>query len=287
MTPPLYIIIGPTAVGKTKYAIELAKKVGGEIISADSMQVYKCMDIGTAKPSKRAMRGIPHHLINIKSPDEEWNVSLFVATAEKLIKEIRERGKIPIIIGGTGLYIWTFLEGFSFPIAPADEKIRARLSAVAPDKLYARLKKVDTEAAAKIHPNDKKRIIRALEVFELTGEKMSVLQKKSKKSKVRRPKSKVMVLSIPREKLYKKIEARVDKMIKKGLIKEVRGLLKKGYSKKLTSMQALGYKEIIDHLEGNCTKEEAIELIKKRTRHFARRQLVWFRRFKTAKWVNV
>ena len=142
MSPALYIIIGPTAAGKTKYAIELAKKIGGEIISADSMQVYKYMDIGTAKPVKREMRGIPHHLIDIKAPDEKWNVSLFVSTAEKLIKEIRERKKTPIIVGGTGLYIWTFLEGFSFPVAPADEKIRARLYALAIEKLYKRLKKL-------------------------------------------------------------------------------------------------------------------------------------------------
>jgi len=276
-------------VGKTKYAIALAKKVNGEIISADSMQVYKGMNIGTAKPSKREMRGISHHLIDLKLPNEEWNVSLFVDTAEKLIQDIRRRGKTPIIVGGTGLYIWTFLEGFSFPIAPSDKKLREKLSKLSSEKLYARLKKVDPPAAKKIHPNDKKRIIRALEVYELTGKKMSVLQKKTRdqRPETRDQETKIICLNMPREKLYKKIETRVDKMVKKGLVEEVKKLVKKGYGKQLTAMQALGYKEIIDYLEGRVSKEEAIATLKKRTRHFARRQLIWFRRFKDAKWVEV
>jgi tRNA dimethylallyltransferase len=301
MPPGLYIIIGPTAAGKTSYAINLAKKLvgppfkvghgrgrrrrgAGEIISADSMQVYKGMNIGTAKPTPREMQGVPHHLISIKRPDEEWNVSMFVEEANRLIADIRRRGKIPIIVGGTGLYIWTFLEGFSFPLAPSNPKIRARLEKFSPEKLYARLKRIDPAAAAKIHPHDKKRIIRALEVFELTGKRISDLHEVSSPDLTSTNVApKIIFLNPVREKLYKKIEARVDKMIKKGLAKEVRGLLKKGYAKSLNAFQALGYKEIIGYLEGKCSLDEAVALIKKRTRHFARRQLVWFRRLKNAR----
>jgi tRNA dimethylallyltransferase len=303
----LCIIIGPTAAGKTKYAINLAKKIGGEIISADSMQVYKSMDIGTAKPTKREMRGVPHHLISIKNPDEDWNVSMFVEEANRLIDDIRRRGKTPIIVGGTGLYIWTFLEGFSFPIAPSSPALRARLEKLTAARLHSRLKKVDPAAAAKIHPNDQKRVIRALEVFTLTGKRISELQKARNFNlspqcpsqtllansgipkdpsgicsrafaEIKNNAPYLIFLNPPREKLYKKIEARVDKMIKKGLVKEVRGLLKKGYAKNLNAFQALGYKEIIDCLDGKHSLAEAVALIKKRTRHFARRQLVWFRR---------
>ncbi|MFA4857870.1 MAG: tRNA (adenosine(37)-N6)-dimethylallyltransferase MiaA [Candidatus Margulisiibacteriota bacterium] len=296
MHPDIYIIIGPTAAGKTRCAIDLAKKLvgtkgkgAGEIISADSMQVYKGMNIGTAKPTKKDMRGVPHHLIDIKAPDEEWNVSLFVEEANRLIEDIRRRGKIPIIVGGTGLYIWTFLEGFAFPIAPSSPKIRARLEKISSAKLHAQLKGVDPAAAAKIHPNDKKRIIRALEVYKLTGKRISELQKNRQvlsrgtaANLAERKNTKIVFLNPPREKLYKKIEARVDKMIKKGLVREVKGLLKKSYAKNLNAFQALGYKEIIDYLDGKYALADAIELIKKRTRQFAKRQLVWFRRLKNA-----
>lgn len=300
-------ILGPTTVGKTKIAIELAKNLDGEIISADSMQVYCGINIGTAKPTLKERQGIPHHLIDIRNPDEEWTVSDFVKQTNQLANEITKKGKIPIIVGGTGLYLWALFEGFSFPIVPADKELRKRLEKEPLPTLYARLSSVDPLAAEKIHPNDKKRIIRALEVYELTGTPISELQQKLRepeikisvpsKSKARINSrfanigtanlfagSKLIGLNLPREKLYKRIEERVDNMIAKGLIEEVKGLLTKGYSKDLPSFQALGYKEVIEYLDGEWTKEQMVSELKKRTRHFARRQMTWFKRFKDVKW---
>lgn len=277
------IILGPTAVGKSKLAIELAKEINGEIISADSMQVYRGMDIGTAKPTKEEQQGIPHHLIDIRNPDQDWTVSDFVEQIKKLSEQIKQRKKIPIIVGGTGLYLWTLLEGYSLPIAPADKTIRERLENSALSTLHSQLASVDPEAAKKIHANDKKRIVRALEVYELTGEPISKLQKK------RKPRSsfagfQTIGLTLPREELYKRINQRVDQMIEKGLIKEVERLLTKGSPKDLPAFQALGYKEAIEHLEGHWTLDKMTEELKKRTRNFARRQTTWFKRFKNVKW---
>ncbi|MFC1571355.1 tRNA (adenosine(37)-N6)-dimethylallyltransferase MiaA [Candidatus Margulisiibacteriota bacterium] len=276
------IILGPTAVGKTEFAITLAKEKNGELISADSMQVYRGMDIGTAKAPKELRHQIPHHLIDIRNPDEDWTVSDFVEQARKLGTEIRERGKVPIIVGGTGLYLWALLEGFSFPIAEADPELRKKLEQEQLSTLYVRLSTIDPKAAAKINPNDKKRIIRALEVFELTGKPISELQKE------RAPDTPhlnvgnrrvLLGLNLPRNELYARIDQRVEEMIEKGLIEEVKGLLAKGYAKDLKSFQALGYKEVIEYLDGKWSKEEMIKELKKRTRHFARRQLTWFKRF--------
>ncbi len=280
------IILGPTAVGKSQLAIELAKELPAEIISADSMQVYRGMDIGTAKPSQKERQDIPHHLIDIKEPDKTWTVSDFVEQADKLSAEIKKRNKTPIIVGGTGLYLWTLLEGYSFPVAPADKELRQRLEKEQLTTLYSRLTTIDPAAAGKIHSNDKKRIVRALEVYELTGKQISQLQKK--RSEPRRSVAGsgyiVLGLDMPREQLYERIEIRVDKMIKAGLIEEVKGLLAKGYSKDLPSFQALGYKEVAEYLDGKWNKEEMIAELKKRTRHFARRQMTWFKRFETVKW---
>lgn len=281
------IILGPTATGKTKLAVELAQQLNGEIISSDSMQVYRGMDIGTAKPSLEERQGIPHHLIDIRDPDEDWTVSDFVREVQNLKLKIQNQGKLPIIVGGTGLYLWALLEGFSFPITPADKELRARLEKKPISTLYAQLSTIDPQAACKIHPNDKKRIIRALEVFELTGEPISVVQERRSLNVERRTQECFLIgLDLPRPELYSRINQRVDSMIEKGLIEEVKGLLAKGYNKELPSMQALGYKEVIDHLDGKYSKEEMIEELKKRTRNFARRQMTWFRRFKNIKWLS-
>lgn len=281
------VLFGPTAVGKTKLAIELAKKLNGEIISADSMQVYRGMNIGTAKPTLEERQGIPHHLIDIRNPDESWTVSDFVEQTNKLTDEIIRRDGVPIVVGGTGLYLWALLEGFSFPITPADKDLRAQLEKEQLSTLYARLSTIDPEAAKKIHPNDKKRIIRALEVYELTGKPISELQKRTKNSPHLSVGNYTLIgIELPREELYARIEERVDSMIEKGLIEEVKGLLAKGYSKELLSFQALGYKEMVEYLDGKWTKEQMIEELKKRSRHFARRQMTWFRRFKNVKWFD-
>jgi tRNA dimethylallyltransferase len=279
------ILLGPTATGKTELSIELAKNLNGEIISADSMQVYRGMDIGTAKPTLEERQGIPHYLIDIRDPDQEWTVSDFVEETQSSKFKIQNDGKIPIIVGGTGLYLWSLLEGFSFPITPADKELRNRLEKLPTSTLYARLSTIDPEAASKIHPNDKKRIIRALEVHELTGEPISKLQER-RTSNVERgtQEYKLVGLNLPREELYARINKRVDSMIEKGLIEEVKGLLAKGYSKQLFSFQALGYKEVLEYLDKKWTKEEMIEELKKRTRNFARRQMTWFRRFKNVNW---
>jgi len=288
------VILGPTAAGKSAFAIKQAQKLQGEIISADSMQVYRGMDIGTAKLPFKERRGLPHYLIDVRDPDEEWTVSDFVEEARRLIPEIKSRGKTPIIVGGTGLYLWSLLKGFSFPISPADKALRAKLGAIPTPTLYARLSTVDPKAAEKIHENNKKRIVRALEVFELTGRPISQLQEPRRASTLLGTLSlskgsvagsfQLIGLSPPREALYARIEQRVDDMIEKGLAEEVEGLLKKGYSKNLNSMQALGYKETIEYLEGRWTKEKMIEELKKRTRNFAKRQMTWFRRFENVDW---
>jgi len=279
------IILGPTAAGKTKYAIDLAKKLDGEIISADSMQVYRGMDIGTAKPTIKDREGVPHHLIDIKNPDEEWTVSDFVEDANRLEPEIMARNKTPIIVGGTGLYLWSLVNGFSFPLVSADEKVRAELEKFTTPQLYQKLKEIDSKSCEKIHQNDRKRIIRALEVYELTGNPISQIQKRESRKK--RTESQILIgLNLPREILYEKINLRVDNMIEKGLVDEVKGLLEKGYSKNLRSFQALGYKEVITYLKGTWTKEKMIEELKKRTRNFARRQMTWFRRFEGVLWIE-
>lgn len=294
------VILGQTATGKTKLSIELAKQFNGEIISADSMQVYRGMDIGTAKPTLEERQGIPHHLIDIRNPDEEWTVSDFIGECIRISEDQKIRGKKTIIVGGTGLYLWSLLEGFSFPITPADKEFRARLEEEPTTTLYARLLTFDPASAQKIHSNDKKRIIRALEVFELTGKPISELQKKHplsssplirgrcpEQSEGQRGSSYTIIgLTLPREELYQRINNRVDSMLEKGLIDEVKGLLAKGYTKELNSMQALGYKEVLEYLEGNWDKDKMVEELKKRTRNFARRQMTWFKRFKGVKWIS-
>ncbi|MCX5749391.1 MAG: tRNA (adenosine(37)-N6)-dimethylallyltransferase MiaA [Candidatus Saganbacteria bacterium] len=276
------ILFGPTASGKTDLSIELARHLDGEIISADSMQVYRYMDIGTAKASKEQRGLIPHHLIDIVDPDEEWTVSSFIDSAKQSIGEIVKRKKQPVMVGGTGLYLNAFINGYSFPIAAKDDGIRKKLSSCDTAVLYERLKTIDPRSAEKINANDKKRIIRALEVYEQTGRPISELQKKDRDKDL-----KLFCLDADREVLYMRIGNRVDDMIKKGLEDEVYRLLKKGYSKDLVSMQALGYKEMADHIEGKRDLADTVSLIKQRTRNFARRQLTWFRRFEDVIRINI
>jgi tRNA dimethylallyltransferase len=278
----IIFLVGPTAIGKTEAAVYVAKKLKAEIISCDSMQIYKGMDIGTAKPSLEERQKIPHHLIDIVTPDQPFSVSDFIDLAHRAIKEIKDRKKTPIMVGGTGLYLWAFLEGYDFPITPANREIRERLKKESPENLYQRLQETDPKAASKIHKNDLKRIVRALEVFELTGKPISALQRKSEKIEATK-----IGLNMEREMLYQRIEQRINGMIDNGLVEEVKGLINKGYGRDLPSMQALGYKEVIDYLDGKCNFDEMVSLLKKNTRHFARRQMIWFRRFTNVKWFEV
>jgi len=287
---PLIVIVGPTAVGKTDVGIEVARRVNGEVISGDSMQVYKYMDIGTAKPTEAEMAGIPHHMIDIVDPDEEFNVARFQEMVGYHIHNINERGKVPILVGGTGLYVRAVLDHYDF--SPPGESLSQRkelmdLAALKGNQCLAEmLREVDPEAAGRIHPNDTRRLVRALEVYRTTGKPISSFQYVSETSP---PKYNLgyFGLTMEREKLYNRIEQRVDKMMAGGLIDEVKGLVEKGYGPQSTAMQALGYKEIIDYLEGLCTMEEAVELIKRNTRRFAKRQLTWFRRDKRIRWIEV
>ena len=274
-------IIGPTAIGKTVYAINLAQKINAEIISADSMQVYREMDIGTAKPDKVELQAVKHHLIDICDPDEPYTVVDFVQNVSRLVPEINSRGKQVLIVGGTGLYLNALFSGLSFTGATSDEAFREERYAEHGEILHQQLQQVDPVAAAKIHPHNKKRVIRALEVFQLTGIPMSEQIFKVSKA----DNYEIIGLDCERSLLYERINQRVEKMFKAGLINEVEALQKKGYNKNLPSIQALGYKETIAYLEGSiASKEELVSLIQQRTRNFAKRQLTWFRRFETVRW---
>ncbi|HHT88368.1 MAG TPA: tRNA (adenosine(37)-N6)-dimethylallyltransferase MiaA [Clostridiales bacterium] len=286
---PLIILTGPTSVGKTSLSVSLAKAVDGEIISADSMQVYKFMDIGTAKITNDEMGGIPHYLISEIEPDEEFNVVKFQQYAKGYINSIHERNKIPILVGGTGFYIQAVLYDIDFEESESDDAYRAELELLAKTKgsgyLHALLKDTDPESGAAIHPNNTKRIIRALEYVRLTGKPISAHNEEQRK-KTSPYNYKYFVLNMDRKKLYDRINNRVDIMIKNGLVKEVQSLLDMGYSKGMVSMQGLGYKEIIDYLEGNCTLDEAVEILKRDTRHYAKRQITWFKRERNVIWID-
>ena len=285
---PIIVIVGPTAVGKTELAISLAKKIDGEIISADSMQLYKGMDIGTAKPTKREQNNITHHMIDITEPDQDYSAAKFKEVAQEIINDIVVRDKFPIIVGGTGLYVNALIYDYSFEDLPRDpecrEKLRKKIGVEGPQKLHEELIEADPKAAERIHPNDERRIIRALEVIYTTGNPISEYQKTKKES----PYNTLMIgLTKNRDELYDRIEKRVNKMIEKGLVDEVKDLLAKGYKKNMTSMQALGYKEIAEYQQGEITFEEAIKLVKKRTKRFAKRQLTWFNRDQNITWYNL
>lgn len=290
MTNILTVILGPTAVGKTELAIELAKKVGGEIVSADSMQIYRYMDIGTAKPTKEEQQGIKHYMIDIIDPDEDFSVANYQVLAKKYIKEVQERNKIPILSGGTGLYINSVCYNYTFSEHDKDEELRQELKKQAleygNEYLHSKLKKFDPISANKIHPNNLRRIIRALEVCLKTGKPFSYYEEMTKKQKS--PYELVMIgMTMEREKLYERINRRVEIMIEKGFVEEVKNLLAMGYSKDLNSMQGLGYRQIIEYLEGERSLDETINLIARDTRRYAKRQYTWFLRDKSIIWFDV
>lgn len=285
----LLILTGPTAVGKTSLSIDLAKSIEGEIISADSMQVYKYMDIGSAKIMPEEMEGIPHHLIDVLEPRQEFNVFRFQEMAKEAIEEIYCREHVPIVVGGTGFYIQALLYDIDFAKQEDHAALRQRLEETAREKggefLHDRLKKVDPASAAAIHPNNCKRVIRALEFYELNGAPISQHNREQRQKEAAYC-HRYFVLNEDREQLYRKIDRRVEKMMERGLVDEVKKLKEMGYERSLVSMQGLGYKEILAYLDGECTLEEAVFSIKRDTRHFAKRQLTWFRRERDVIWID-
>ncbi len=275
---PLIILSGPTSVGKTELSLQLAKAVDGEIISADSMQVYRHMDIGTAKLPENQRMGIPHHLIDCCNPDEEWDVTRFVSMAKDCIRSIRERNHIPIVVGGTGFYIQALLKDISFSEEDHDDGYRASLEQINDnDTLFQMLSEVDSESCLAIPKENRKRVIRALEYFHYHNEPISELNKRQKEQTSPYNYA-YFVLTVNRETLYRRIEDRVDEMIEQGLCDEIRALRDMGYTECTVAMQGLGYKQMIPYINEECTLEDAVSKIKLETRHFAKRQLTWFRR---------
>lgn len=289
MKQPLIILTGPTASGKTALSVELAKRIGGEIISADSMQVYRHMDIGSAKVTKEEMDGVPHHLIDVLDPDDAFNVTVFQQMAKEAMKKIYENGHIPIIAGGTGFYIQALLYDIDFTENDGDMEYRSSLEKLAKEKgaevLHERLKEVDPASAEAIHANNVKRVIRALEFYEKTGKKISEHNEEERKKESPYHFA-YYVLNMDRGRLYERIDLRVDRMIENGLAAEVEKLKEMGCTRDMVSMQGLGYKEILDFLSGEQSLEEAVYIIKRDTRHFAKRQLTWFKREKEVTWID-
>lgn len=288
---PLIIIIGPTAVGKSALGVELAIQLNGEIISGDSVQVYKKLDIGSAKPTPQEMKGVSHHVIDLIDPAESFTAAIFQSRARELIASIRAKGKVPIIVGGTGLYIRSLLDGFEFPEEGSDQ-IKGKWLDYAKDygnlKLHEKLAECDPLSAEKLHYNDKGRIIRALEVFELTGKPLS--EQRSYKEKEYPALDETVLylgLTAPREIIYERINHRCQDMVKYGIIDETMSLLREGYSYKLKSLQSIGYRHVIYYLRGLVTQSEMIRLMQRDTRHFAKRQLTWFRRDPRIKWYDI
>lgn len=285
--PKVIVICGPTASGKTALSIKLAKQINGEIISSDSMQIYKYMDIGTAKPDKEEMQGIKHHLIDFVEPNQRYSVAEFKKDAENAIEKILAKGKTPIIVGGTGLYVDSLIYGIEYQDIKIDEKYREQLEERVEkeglQKLYEEAQEIDPEAMKKISQNDKKRILRVLEIYKSTGKTKTQQEIESRKEV--KYDYKVFAINLEREILYERINKRVDIMIEKGLIQEVERLLEK-YDEFPTAMQGLGYKEVVEYLQGKTTKEEMIEKLKMETRRYAKRQLTWFRKNKQTIWLE-
>ena len=287
---PLIILAGPTAVGKTSLSIRLAKETGGEIISADSMQVYRHMDIGSAKITKEEMEGVPHYLVDVLEPEEEFNVVRFQQMAKEAAERIWEKGKIPLVVGGTGFYIQALLYDIDFTENDGDESYRRQLEQKASDEegaseLYEMLKAVDLKAAQEIHPRNIKRIVRALEFYHQTWKKISE-HNETQRQKMSPYNYAYFVLTDERGRLYERIDRRVDLMMEQGLLDEVRYLKKRGVRKDSTAMQGLGYKELYACLDGEYPLEEAVRIIKRDTRHFAKRQLTWFKRERDVIWAD-
>lgn len=286
--PKVIVICGPTASGKTALSIELAKKINGEIISCDSMQIYKYMDIGTAKPTLEEQKEVKHHLIDFVEPNQRYSVAEYKKDAEKSIEEILSKGKTPIIVGGTGLYVDSLIYGIEYPEIELDEEYRKQLEKEIEEKglesLYNKAKEIDSKAMEKISPNDKKRIMRVVEIYKATGKTKTEQEIESRTHEVKYD-YKVFAIKMDREKLYERINKRVDLMVKKGLIEEVQNILKK-YDKFPTAMQGLGYKEVVEYLDGKTTKEEMIDKIKMQTRRYAKRQITWFKKNKQTVWIE-
>ncbi|MFC2950035.1 tRNA (adenosine(37)-N6)-dimethylallyltransferase MiaA [Virgibacillus sediminis] len=288
MVQTIIAIVGPTAVGKTKLGIEAAKRLNGEIISGDSMQIYKGMDIGTAKATKEEMEGIPHHMLDIKDPDEEFSVADFQQYVRGYIDEITARGKLPIIVGGSGLYIQSVLYDYQFTDQKRDPALTAHYENIIAeegiDPLYSKLKKVDPEQANKIHPNNHRRVIRALEIYQTTGQTMTDYLNRQQSSNLYN--HLLIGLDMERELLYQRINDRVDKMLEHGLVSEVQRLYKEGY-KNSQSMKAIGYKEIIPFIEGKQSLEECATVLKRNSRRYAKRQYTWFKNKLEVNWYKV
>lgn len=286
---PLIVLTGPTAAGKTELSIALAKKLNGAIISADSMQVYKYMNIGSAKIRPEEMQGIRHYLVDVLDPREEFHVARFQQMAKEALEEIYRNGQLPIVVGGTGFYIQALLKDIDFDESSGELPCRKELEETARREggavLYERLRQVDPESAEAIHPNNLKRVIRALEFYQETGQPIS-LHNKEQKEKQPPYTYAYFVLNDDRARLYERIDRRVDRMVEQGLVEEVRWLKEHGYDRSLVSMQGLGYKELFPYLDGTCSLEEAVEIIKRDTRHFAKRQITWFKREPDVIWLN-
>lgn len=289
MKPKVIVIVGPTASGKTALSIELAKKIDGEIISCDSMQIYKDMNIGSAKPTIEEMQGIKHYMIDIAEPTERFSVAEYKKRSEEAIEEILQKGKVPIIVGGTGLYANSLIYNIEYNEIMLDEEYRKNLMQIAETEaglatLYEKARSIDPVAMEKISSNDKKRIIRVLEIKHSTGKNKTELELESRKNEVKYE-YKVFAINMPREILYDRINKRVDIMIKNGLIDEVENIIEK-YKEFPTAMQAIGYKEIVMYLKGELTKQEAIEKIKQESRRYAKRQITWFKKIENIKWID-
>lgn len=288
--PKICIIVGPTAVGKTDISVAVAKELNGEIISADSAQVYKYMDIGTAKINEEEMQGIRHYMIDVVTPEQSFSVAQFRDRAAEYIKDISARGKLPIIAGGTGLYINSLLNNLEFTKSVGDDEYRREMERLAEEKgneyLHNMLKDIDPDSYNRLHPNDVRRVIRALEVYKFTGKTITFFQEESKKLPEKYQYA-FVGLTMDRQKLYNRIDKRVELMLEKGLIEEVKKLLDMGYSRELVSMQALGYKEIVQYLMGEISLEEAAFILKRDSRHYAKRQLTWFRRDERIQWFDI
>lgn len=287
MNNKIIAVAGPTASGKTALSVKIAKELGGEVVSCDSMQIYKGMDIGTAKPSLEERCGVPHHMIDIISPDEKYNVVSYKRDAEAAIDDILKRGRAPVLAGGTGLYMDSVLSNTAFSENSSFSVARERLEKLFEEKgreyIFEMLEKIDPEAAEKIHPNNTRRVIRALEIYETTGKTLTQANIESKRPE--KYESLVIGLMWDRETLYERINERVERMMAEGLLKEVETLRKKGMKAEYTSMQAIGYKELFEYFEGNCTLEEAKEKIKQESRRYAKRQMTWLKRNKKINWL--
>lgn len=288
MAEKILVVTGPTATGKTALSVELAKKLGGEIVSADSMQIYRGMDIGTAKVTKAEMQNIPHHMIDIADPSEDYSVSRYVEEADAAVRGILSRGRLPIVAGGTNLYIDSLIAGLDFAEKAEDAALRESLNKqyddIGGEAMLEHLRGFDPERAAKLHPADKRRIVRAVEIYILTGETITRHDEETKKRPKRYDAVKIALTFADRAVLYDRINARVDKMVSDGLFDEVKGLLDSGLSPESTSMQAIGYKEPAAYFRGEMSKDAAIELIKLSSRRYAKRQLTWLRRDTTVLW---